>query len=382
MSMAYTPGLKRKEYTILTKTRRLPILGETLVELGEKVKYDTVVARTGLPGKIFSLNVANFLGLEPASGQDVSVIGLKKYMLKKVGEKVKEGEVIARRHSFFGMVKRNVKATTDGAIEHISEISGEVLVREDPIPLNLIAYIPGTVVQVIPKEGVIIETYGAFIQGIFGIGGETHGELKILVDSPDHILTASQITPECAGKVLVVSRIDVEFLEKAVDAKVSGIITGGISNQDLTEFVGYRIGVAITGHEERGLTLIITEGFGDMKIARRTLELLRKFEGQLTCINGATQIRAGVIRPEIIIPTEISTKKALIKDEVSTEGMKPGLLIRIIRKPHFGALAKIVSLPSALKQVETGSYVRVLEAELDDGRRVTVSRANVELIEE
>ena len=380
--MAYTPGLKRKEYTVLKKTRRLPILGETFVKIGEKVKHDTIVARTGLPGKIFSLNVANFLGLEPASGRDAHLIGLGKHMLKKVGDEVTKGEIIAARESFFGLVKRNAKATTTGTIEHISEISGEVLIREASIPLNLIAYIPGIVIEVMEKEGVVIETHGAFIQGIFGIGGEVHGELKILADSIDHILTADQITPECMGKVVVASQVNVEALDKAVELKVKGIITGGISNQDLTEFVGYRIGVAITGHEERGLTLIITEGFGNMRMAGKTLELLRKFEGQLACINGATQIRAGVIRPEIIIPTEINYKRMLIKAEISTEGMKPGLQIRIIREPNFGALAKIVSLPSALKQVETGSYVRVLEAELDDGRIVTVSRANVELIEE
>jgi len=32
--------------------------------------------------------------------------------------------------------------------------------------------------------------------------------------------------------------------------------------------------------------------------------------------------------------------------------------------------------------IETESEVRVLEAELDDGRRVVIPRANVEIIEE
>lgn len=381
MSMAYTPGLKRKEHNVTRSTRRLPLSGEILVKKGDKVKYDTIVARTAVPGKVYTLNAANLLDLEPSSEQVTSIIGVGKYMLKKQGESFSENEIIARRRALFGLINKSIKAPVSGTIEYISEISGEVLIREESTPLNLSAYIPGTVVEILSNEGVVVETHGAFVQGIFGIGGETHGELKILADSPDHILTADQITSECAGKVLVTgSLVEGAAIYKAVDTKVSCIVSGGIKIQDLTNFLGYIIGVAITGHEEKGIALVITEGFGKMRMADKTLELLRKFEGRLACVNGSTQIRAGVIRPEIILPEtghEITTK-----DEISLEGMKAGLNIRIIREPYFGALGRIVSLPVDLKRVESGSYVRVLEADLYDGRRITVPRANVELIEE
>ena len=59
---------------------------------------------------------------------------------------------------------------------------------------------------------------------------------------------------------------------------------------------------AITGQEEKGITLVVTEGFGDLAMAERTFELLRGCAGMRASVNGATQIRAGVLRPEIIIP--------------------------------------------------------------------------------
>ena len=37
MAMAYTPGLKRKASTVITKTRKLPIKGEVLVKEGERI---------------------------------------------------------------------------------------------------------------------------------------------------------------------------------------------------------------------------------------------------------------------------------------------------------------------------------------------------------
>ena len=60
--------------------------------------------------------------------------------------------------------------------------------------------------------------------------------------------------------------------------------------------------MAITGSEQLGLTVVVTEGFGRMTIASRTFALLEKFRGRRVSVNGATQIRAGVMRPEIVIP--------------------------------------------------------------------------------
>ena len=105
----------------------------------------------------------------------------------------------------------------------------------------------------------------------------------------------------------------------------------------------------------------------------------------MASINGATQIRAGVIRPEIIVPREdVKDEEISLKteDEHLKFGMTIGTRVRIIRNPHFGKLGKIVGLPPELQKLETESYARVAEVELDDGSRVIIPRANVEIIEE
>ena len=80
------------------------------------------------------------------------------------------------------------------------------------------------------------------------------------------------------------------------------IVSGGLDDADLEQFLGYNLGVAITGSEALGLTVIVTEGFGDIAMARRTHTLLTAHEGDDVSVNGTTQIRAGVIRPEIVMP--------------------------------------------------------------------------------
>jgi len=147
----------------------------------------------------------------------------------------------------------------------------------------------------------------------------------------------------------------------------------------LLEFLGYDIGVAITGHEDIKITLIVTEGFGIINMAQRTFDMLKALDGKTASINGATQIRAGVIRPEIIVP--LTDQQALDAAETSDEQyLDIGTQIRVIREPYFGLIGNVTSLPPELTVVESGTHVRILHAMLQDGRDVAVPRANVEII--
>jgi len=95
-------------------------------------------------------------------------------------------------------------------------------------------------------------------------------------------------------------------------------------------------------------------------------------------INGTTQIRAGVQRPEIIVsrpPSPSDTEVA-----ASSAGLQIGDPVRVIREPYFGRLGSVSALPSELQTVESETRVRVLEVALEDGEKVIVPRANVESI--
>lgn len=368
---AYTPGLKVKKGIQVSKTRTLPILGEVLVNEGDEVGFDSIVAKALVPGKPTILKAADTLGVAPEN--------LLPFMLKRKGDNVKEGELVAKYTPFWGLVKRFLYAPSDGVIEAVSDITGQVIMREPPTPVEVDAYVPGKITEVVPQMGVTIETHGAFVQGIFGIGGEAHGQLCIVSESQDEILNVDDIRPEHKGKIVVGgSFVALEAFKKAHELGVKGIIVGGIRGTDISEFLGYEIGVAITGHEDINLTLIATEGFGRMNMSARLFNMLKEFDGYEAAVNGATQIRAGVIRPEIIIPHNISAPD--VEDELSG-GMKPGTLVRIIREPYFGKIGSVVSLPVHLQKVETMSHVRVVEVEIGEDR-VVVPRANVEIIEE
>jgi len=371
---AYTPGLKIKESMVVSKFRRLPIPGEVLVKMGDEIRPDTIVAETMLPGDPEIVPAMMKLGITPE--------GLPSCMLVNVGDHVNEGEILARYSMFFGLIKRELPSPISGTVEVVSELTGQLIMRGRDIPVRVDAYIPGKIIEVVPEEGVVVETRGAFIQGIFGIGGERQGELRVAVEGPDSTLTSELFSSEDKGKVIIGGGLlTLDALKKAVELGVSGIIVGGIDSGDLMEFMGAGIGVAITGEEDYGITLIITEGFGTMAMHNKTFSIFKKYDGSDVSINGSTQIRAGVIRPEVVIPHSDIIEKA-DEDAAISAGMVPGTPIRIIRNPYFGAIGEVLSLPVELLVVETGSKVRVLEALLEDGRKVIVPRANVEIIEE
>lgn len=374
MAHAYTPGLKVLAYTVVEKQRRLPLPGEVLVKEGDRVQAEQIVARTSLPGSVQTVNVAGLLGILPEE--------IDEAMLKKAGSDVQKDEVIAQSKGFFGLFKSTVKSPITGKIESISKITGQVILREPPIPVQVIAYIDGVVSKVFPGEGVLMKTEGSFIQGIFGIGGETIGELAIAVDGPEKVLTEQDINESFKNKIIIGgSLVTYETLIKARNIGARGVIIGGIEDQDLKKFMGYDIGVAITGSENVGLTIIVTEGFGKLRMADRTFGLLKTLVGKKASINGATQIRAGVMRPEVIVPFDKAPDKK-VSHITSGTGLEKGMAVRIIREPYFGMIGRVVDLPVALEKIETESKVRILEVELENREKVKLPRANVEIIEE
>ena len=140
--------------------------------------------------------------------------------------------------------------------------------------------------------------------------------------------------------------------------------------------------MAITGHEAIRPILIITEGFGPIAMARATYDLLAAHAGRRTSANGATQIRAGVLRPEIIIPAAADTPPLEADEkETSALGLTPGSPVRIIREPGFGRLGHVKSLPTGVQPIESEARVRVVEVEFPGGETSVVPRANVEVIE-
>lgn len=377
MAKAYSPGLQISQRVLHSSRRILPIPGDVLVKVGDQVTSQQIVAQTFMPGDVTPINVANQISVAPSE-----VPGC---MLVSVGDKIQVGETLARSNGIFGFFKAETTAKTAGTIESISHVTGQVILRGDPLPIQVRAYQSGIVKEVIPQQGVVIESEISFLQGILGIGGEAYGTIEIICENKQEPLVASQLDESMQGKIVVGgARMTGEAVKRGIEIGVAAMISGGIDDEDLKAILGYDLGVAVTGSENIGTTLIITEGFGDIAMAERTFNLFKEREGAKAAVNGTTQIRAGVLRPEIVIPLQdnaSSDSQSHENPETELGILEPGVPVRIIRDPYFGLLGEVVDLPTELHKLESGSESRVLEVALDSGDKVIVPRANVELIE-
>ena len=373
MKQAYAPALEVIKLTKVRKTRELPLEGKSLVTVGDNVSAKDTVLTANLPGDMSILRVSERMGFEAT---DV-VEGMK----VKVGDELAKGDLICSLKTFFGFFTTELKCPQAGKVEFFTELNSHLGIRHAPIPLEVDAYIDGKVVEIEEGKSITIESDATFIQGIFGVGGERQGEVYLLPIEPNKEVSASflkSITDDLSSKILIGGQTYTnEALKVAGELNVNGVVCGSIDAETLFEYVGHEIGVSITGDEDVPFTLIITEGFGDLAISKRVLDLATECKGFTCSINGATQVRAGATRPEIIIPRKDNIDLASNSEQ---KFLEPGANIRIIRVPNFGAFGEITELPSAPEEIPTGAKVRVLRAKLENGEIVTVPRANVELV--
>lgn len=375
MAKLLAPTLRIVPSTTVRKRRELPLRGNVLVTQGSVVTADTVVAEAYREGELRIVRAAEELGVAPEE--------VTRCLKVTIGDVVRMGGLVAEIHGLWGLLKTRVLSPIDGTVEFVSEATGHIGVRGPKDRITLQAYIEGVVAEVDDGRGVVIETQASFVQGIFGVGGERTGALQMLDVPLDCSVTKSAIPLDVSGRILVGGHSPtLEALREAASRGAVGFVTGSIDDTTLKEYVGYDIGVAVTGDERISMTLIITEGFGRIPMNSRVEAILRSIDGKRVSINGATQVRAGAVRPEIIgVPTSLELNDRIATSEdAADQGLRVGSLVRVIRVPYFGQRAVITALPRDLERIETGASARVAMVKLEaDGKEVRVPRANLEL---
>jgi len=222
-----------------------------------------------------TINCANALDIPPERLE----INLNKHK----GERVEKGGILASISLYAGIIMKYCKSPIYGEVVDVDLKRGNVVVKRPVEERKLNASIPGIIKEVIPKRGVVIETDAEVFYGVFGFGGEKWGTLGkdiIIFDEP-------------------IKRKEFESLR----GKIKGIITPSISVMEFDDIFGDEIRKGITKENETRITVILMEGFGRLKLDKGIKKKLNKYIGRLVTIDGRTQIRAGVRRPEITIPT-------------------------------------------------------------------------------
>jgi hypothetical protein len=357
---------------VLRRERVLPIAGEVLLDVGDRVEADTVVARAAGQGRLRPVHVARQLDILPAEVTGAMVV--------TEGARVVAGEVIARTRGLFGLFAASCRAPAAGTVVAISDHTGQVLLEEPADPLAVAAFLPGIVADVHPRRGVTVTGWAARVAGVFGVGGERSGELQMAVGRPEADLDGAALAGDLDGKVLVGgASVTADALARAADRGAAGVITGGIADHELAAWLSTPLVLADTTALSAPLTLVVVGGFGRVPLDPEAFALLREHAGDRVGLCGWTRVRAGALRPEVIVP--LAGGQAAERYVPSQPlRLQPGVHVQIVRAPWFGRRGRVARLPEGEAVVESGIRTPVAEVDLDGGQTVLVPRANLEIL--
>jgi hypothetical protein len=189
----------------------------------------------------------------------------------------------------------SIQAPATGTIKNIDTKKGSVTIHYDRHPLLHYAGVAGSVEKIIPEREVQIKFDGWKLQGVVGFGRQATGSL-VYCDDLKNISAADD------SSILVVNDpVDLDFLKNVEYLGYKGLIAPSIHYRQLIRFTKEDIGVALTGNEDIPFPLVITQGFGQFSLPQVYQDFFAAHHGEHIFIDGHTQIRAGVIRPQIII---------------------------------------------------------------------------------
>lgn len=367
-------------HTVARIERQLTVPGEVLVRVGSRVEPDDVVIRAEYPLNPHIINVATQLSVSPSS--------VYTKMKKEEGNKVARGEVLAKSGFLGGST---VTAPVAGTISTIDRITGYVTITPNPVPLELKAQVTGIVMEVPNQRTVMIETPASYAQGIFGLGGERFGILRLLVTDPAERVDVANIDSASSYAVLIGgASITAAALRKAVEEQVRGIIVGGIEEHELRDFLGdtefeaWRTGYdtwrlpAPPFTRDPGLTLMVTEGFGVRPMSEPIFQMLASYNQQGALIEGFTQLRKPQRRPRVVIP--LPRVRNIDEAQPLQTSLKINQRVRILAGPERDSVGLVRGLPNQPQLLPSGVATTVVEVALADGSVVVLPPTALEFV--
>jgi hypothetical protein len=338
--------------TYIRRTRALTTPGKVLVHAGQKVSAADAVAMAQVPARHIVLDIRQGLGLRRISEAERSIV-------RQQGDRLEKGDVIAEAGGWFA---RMVRAPAAGEIVSIS--GGQVVLCTETRPVEVYAGFDGTVIEILPEYGAVIEVNGALIQGVWGNGQINSGMLLVAVAAPDEPLTVQKVDVSMRGAVVMGGPCaSAEALRAGGDLPLRGLILSSIT-ADLLPLA-------------KGLSypILVTDGFGKLPMNAPAYKLLTTSEKRDVSVLAGDNPETGE-RPELIIPLP-----ALGQPSPETDIFTQGKMVRIQGAPYTGKIGTIVQLKQGLFTFPNGIKASAAEVRLEGDTLVTVPLSNLEVIE-
>jgi hypothetical protein len=341
-------------FTIIRRERMLPIPGRVTVRKGQQVAATDVVAEAFLSPEYVLLDIAKGLGVSGKKSDQ--------YLQCKVGMQVTTGDVLAGP---VGLAKRVLRSPKDGKI--IVASGGQIFIEIHSAPFELKAGMPGTISELVDERGVVIETTGSLVQGVWGNGLVDFGLLTVLADKPDDHLAPHKLTVSMKGSVVLAGICDdIETLKAAANLNLHGLILASLHPSLVPEA------------KLAPFPIVIIDGIGTIPMNPVAYKLLASNEKREVNINAEPWNRLTGNRPEVVIPLPAGENMPNPRQSVD---FAPGQQVKVVRAPHIGKVGKLVNIRQGMTTFPNGVSGIAGEIQLDNGERALLPLVNLEVLE-
>lgn len=372
----------RLEPEVITKIfRTLPGKGKLHVSAGAELTPDEVIGEATVASGFRIINVSSLLSVPPSS--------VEAYLQRKVGQRIYKGELLALKKGGFLKEKKVITAPTDGLIDFINPVSGEVRLSFLPKKVELPAGVFGIVEFVDHSRGrVLIKTQVSRLYGIFGTGRSREGLLRLQQGGRDLIDARSISSSDCEHILVVSGLIYKDAISAAVSQGVTGIITGGINAADYKGMAGGRLSFPKKFDSDIGISVVVCEGFGSVPVGADFIDVLSRFDAKFVFIDGnqavvslpefrsdcMLKIRRTQLPPSLDINLRETQSKSL-----ETGDLGAGMKVRVIGVTFLGEQGKIVQIDKSRSRLASGITALLATVETRS-RKIQVPLENLELI--
>jgi hypothetical protein len=337
----------------IQRERVMPAAGRIIARRGQQVRPSDVVAEAVLRPEHLLLDIGLGLGLPPKEADH--------YIQRRAGDEVGEGDVIAGP---VGIGRRVVRAPKSGTV--VVAGGGQVLLELEGEFSELKAGYSGIVSDIIGDRGVVIESVGSLIQGVWGNGKTNFGLINLLAQAGDDIVSPEMMELSLRGSVIVGCYCESEkVLRSAEELPVRGMILASMDSS--------LVDVALS----MSYPILLIEGFGKLPMNPDAFKILTSSKMCEAAVNAESWDRIGNSRPEVVITVPEGSLP-----EVPTEvaSFAVGQTVRVVSPPYKCMVGTLASLQPGLSVLPSGLRAQLVEIRLINGDTVQVPIANLEII--
>ncbi len=338
--------------TTIRRERMLPdnTSGDVLVNQGSRVSFRDIVARGDSPAPYVLVDGARFFSLKnPEKLVDL--------MQVQVGDQITTGTVLAAQR------RKKLLAPASGTVVEIAQ--GRIVLQEYAPQIELEAGANGNVVAVRRGRGVVVEAFGAVLQGVWGNARRSIGTLRIEPSEGMENIYGDLVDTQYRGAVVITRRPLTRSTFQVIEEQaLSGVIAPSME-PDLIELAMKSVAA-----------IMLVEGFGSQRLSTVAAQFLEGMGGRQATLDAVLPASLETRRPEVMINIPLEPGERPPPPNLNTP-LRVGREVRIARSGS--TVGTVIGLPKEPVLLDNGLRVPCAQVEMVAGEKIYVPLANIEV---